>query len=65
MKLRDWKDVIDLAPPKVGPITEAAREYTKSRAGRFRGGVRISTGRFWTEGDFKQYRDEIRSKPLP
>lgn len=30
--LRDWRDVIDMNPPKVGPITEETKKVTEKYA---------------------------------
>ncbi|ODS36388.1 hypothetical protein BEH94_12070 [Candidatus Altiarchaeales archaeon WOR_SM1_SCG] len=46
-------------------IDEHARELTKCLANRFRGGVRISTGRFYTEEEWENKRNKVLSTPLP
>ncbi|KPK75781.1 MAG: hypothetical protein AMJ79_09735 [Phycisphaerae bacterium SM23_30] len=65
MKLRPWKDMIDVDMPTMGPITEEIRKQTREQAARYRGGVRVSTGRFWTDAEYKKYRDKVLSTPLP
>lgn len=48
------------------PITESTVNVTKKTSRRFfRGSVRISMGRFWTDKNYKKYRDRILNTPLP
>jgi len=46
-------------------IDENARELTKRLANRFRGGVRISMGKFYTDEEWERRREKILSTPLP
>lgn len=46
-------------------INEETREMTKSLAHRFRGGVRISLGKFYTDEEFEKRRKKILNTPLP
>jgi hypothetical protein len=64
-KIKDWSELIDTDFPPIGPITEKTREQTYREASRFRGSVRISTGRFWTDEEFEEYRRTILNTPLP
>ena len=65
MKLKPWKEAIDDEMPPMGPITEETRKQTLEQAARYRGGVRVSTGRFWTDADYEKYRNEVLSRKLP
>ena len=65
MKLRDWKDVIDVDLPEPGCVTDATREYTRDKAKHFRASMRIATGRFWTNREYEEYRAKILNSPLP
>jgi hypothetical protein len=62
---RNWKDLIDVDPPKDTPITEETREQAQKEACRYRGSVRISTGRFYTDQEYKEKREKILNTPLP
>lgn len=57
--------LIDADMPPIGPITENVREITKKNASRFRGSVRLSTGRIWTDEEFEARRKIANTKPLP
>jgi len=45
-------------------VDENARELTKSLANRFRGGVRISLGKFYTDEEWESRRKKILNTPL-
>jgi len=64
MPLKQWFEVLEviLPPPR---ITEETRRYTIENAQRFRGGMRISTGRFWTDREYEEYRARVLNTPLP
>ncbi len=63
--MRNWTEVVDEDLPASCPITQRTREMTKEYSGRFRGSVRVSTGRFWTDQEYEEYRKRILSTPLP
>jgi len=46
-------------------IDEKTREITMKLANRFRGGVRISTGRFYTDKEWENKREKVLSTALP
>lgn len=62
--LKDWKEVIDVDFPEIGPITEKTREITLKYNGSC-DSVRIATGRFYTNEEFEAYKKEVLSRPLP
>jgi len=61
----NWTDLIDKDWPEVGPITEETRAESQREAVRYRGSVRVSTGRIWTDREYKEWRDRVLSTPLP
>lgn len=60
-----WIDWIDVDFPKYGPITQKMVEETKRLSAKFRGNVRISTGRIYTDDEYKRYRRKVADTPLP
>ena len=64
MRLRQWTEVVDLDMPPRGPVTARAREYSLREARLFRGGVRISTGMFWTDREYEAWREKMLNTPL-
>lgn len=56
---------LDKKIPDRGPITKAVIDYILKEAGRFRGGVRLSTGRIWTNKEYDERRKRILSTRLP
>jgi hypothetical protein len=65
MAADDWKKLIDRDPPGMGPITEGARLRTVQESVRYRGNVRISTGRFYTDEELRERRELALRTPLP
>ena len=63
--LRDWHDLVRTDFPKIGPITPKTIADIEKEKHRFRGGFRISTGRFWTDDDFDNRRRKVLSTDLP
>lgn len=61
----DWKELIGVDLPKDKPITEETRTLTKNESSRFRGSVRLSTGRIWTEKEYEEHRKLVLNTPLP
>ena len=45
-------------------IDENTKKITKRLANRFRGGVRISTGMFYTDEEWEKKREKIINTPL-
>ncbi len=65
MKEVDWRSFIRKDLPKIGPITKETVQYTLENAARFRGSVRSSLGRIWTDEDYEERRNRILNTPLP
>ena len=63
--IKGWIEVIDEEMPQLGAITEKARERILENAAHFRGSMRISTGRFWTDAEYQKYREKVLNTPLP
>jgi len=61
----EWKELIDVDFPDMGPITDETREQIKEQSLRYRGSVRLSQGRFMTTDEYEEYRDRVRNTPLP
>lgn len=55
---------IDKNFPDYGPISNLTRSVTKGESPRFRGSIRLSTGAFWTDEEFRQLKEEVLSTPL-
>jgi len=60
-----WVDWIDVDFPERGPITQKTVEETKRLSSKFRGNVRISTGRIYTDEEYQRYRQRVLGTPLP
>lgn len=65
MVANDWKNAIKRNLPKIGPITNKTISCTLENAGRFRGAVRASMGRIWTNKDFEARRKRVLNTRLP
>lgn len=59
-----WRKVMDADLPPVR-ITEKTRQTTKDNALRFRGGVRLSNGMFYTDEEYEAWRQQVLAMPLP
>ncbi len=59
------RKIIDKEFPMPRAITERARRVTLRNAHRFRGSVRITCGRFYTDEEYEAKRERILAKPLP
>jgi hypothetical protein len=57
--------VLDAKFPRCEEITEETREQTKKESSRYRGGVRLSNGRFWTTKEYEAFRKKTLNKSLP
>ena len=51
--------------PDRGPITKEVINCILNEAKRFRGGVRLSVGRIWTNKEYDKRRKRILSTRLP
>lgn len=65
MNIRSWDELLDVDLPRIGPVTENTIEHTLNEASRFRGSMRIATGRVWIDSEFEEYRFLVLNKPLP
>jgi hypothetical protein len=64
-KTLDWREVIDRDMPEQPKITEEIRQQTIDHSARFRGGVRLANGIFWTDDEYERQRAEVMNTPLP
>lgn len=62
---KELLDLLDVDFPSVRPVTEETRKEIVQRAHRFRGSVRIMSGRIWTDQEFEERRKNVLAKPLP
>lgn len=60
-----WEELIYEDFPEMGRVTNKTLETIKREGYRFRGGVRISTGRIWIDGEYEDRRKKVLSEPLP
>lgn len=65
MKLKDWRDVLTADFPRGRPVTRKTVGIATEEGKRFRGSMRVSTGRIWTELNFEKYRQRVLNTPLP
>jgi hypothetical protein len=65
MKLKDWLDVVMLDFPSAKPITKETTSLSLKEGRRFRGSMRVSTGRIWTDQLFEQFRKKVLNTLLP
>jgi hypothetical protein len=64
-KMSGWRAVIEKDMPEQPKITEEIRQQTIAHSDRFRGSVRLSTGRFWTDEEYQERRKKVLNTPLP
>jgi hypothetical protein len=64
-KLLAWRDIVDRPMPEQPRITEKIRSETLKESARFKGGVRLATGRFWTDEEYERARNKVLTAPLP
>jgi len=60
----EWNQVMETDFPRI-VITQKTKETTLRESTRYRGNVRISTGRFWTDEEYEERRKRILNTPLP
>jgi hypothetical protein len=65
MDKKDFNRLVDSDFPDPGPVTDKTREITRREADRFRGSVRLSLGKFWTDKEYEEYRKKVLNTPLP
>ncbi|MGB0745275.1 MAG: hypothetical protein ACPGSB_12190 [Opitutales bacterium] len=61
----DWQDLVRVDFPKLGVIDEKTVARINRHSTRFRGGVRISHGRIWTDREYNERRERVLNTPLP
>jgi hypothetical protein len=59
------KAVIDMSPPLPKKVTSKTREHTVKESHRFRGSVRITYGKFYTDEEFESRRKRVLNTSLP
>jgi len=65
MKLKSWRDVLTIDFPKAATITQKTVDLALKEGRRFRGSMRVSTGRIWTDRAFERFRAKVLNTPLP
>lgn len=65
MKTKAWKDVVFLAPPKVGAVTAESVHNIKESSSRYRGSVRLATGRVIVDNEYEKKRKALLQRTLP
>ena len=65
MKLKDWHDVLTSDFPSATPVTRKTVDLALKEGRRFRGSMRVSTGRIWTDRAFERFRAKVLNTPLP
>lgn len=65
MEMLDWHAVIDKDFPEMGEVTQETLEQIEDEAHRYRGGVRVSTKRVWTDAEYEERRRQVLSADLP
>ncbi len=65
MKLKGWRVVMTTDFPSAKPITQSTVDLALKEGRRFRGSMRVSTGRIWTDRAFERFRTKVLGTPLP
>jgi len=65
MNAQERRKILDTPIPLPERITEAVIRETERQSERFRGSVRISTRRIYTDDEFEARRKMIMETPLP
>jgi hypothetical protein len=65
MEMADWREVIDKDFPEMGEVTPETLEEIEREGHRYRGGVRLSTKRVWTDAEYEERRRKVLAEPLP
>ena len=60
----NWTDLIDTPLPDA-PIDEISRQVALDENSRFRASVRVATGRFWTDEEYRRFRERVLATPMP
>ncbi len=59
-----WNKVLESDFPKI-EITEETKHVTRENSVRFRGSMRLSTGKFFTDQEYEEYHERILNTSLP
>lgn len=65
VELKDWRKVLTEDIPGNLTVTTKTVDVAVSQGRRYRGSMRISTGRIWTDEDYEKRRKKILATPLP
>ena len=65
MEMQDWHAVIEKDFPPMGEVTSETLAKIERDGYHYRGGVRISTKRVWTDAEYENRRRKVLSQPLP
>ena len=57
--------LIDKDVPEIGSITQEMVQCTLAYSNQFRGSVRASTGKIYTDEEYAARRDRVLGTPLP
>lgn len=59
-RIGPWQDTVNVEFPRPGRITRETIVTTERESARFRGSVRISTGKIYTDAEYEQRRRQTR-----
>ena len=65
MRKIDIQDLINTDFPDMQKITEDVKRQTEKESTFYRGGVRISSGRFFTDQEVAKKRKLVLTLPIP
>jgi len=65
MKLKSWQEVLTADLPRSTAITQKTVATALEQGRRYRGSMRIASGRIWTDADFEHWRAKVLATPLP
>ncbi len=65
MSLKEWREVLSTDFPAARPVTDQTVALVKKEGRRFRGSMRVSTGRLWTSSAYERRRKRVLNTPLP
>ena len=65
MELKGWREVVSCDFPSAKPISKTTIRLALNEGRRFRGSMRVATGRIWTDRAFERFRTKVLNTPLP
>ncbi len=65
MKKGKFIKLINTDFPDMKPITENTKKDVINNSNSYRGSVRLSTGRFFTDSEYQKKKEKVLSTPLP